>query len=283
MIGLHHGDRLRLTIDPARGAGVRSLEWRGEAGSWVPVLQAPAPDNPEAAGSAMFPMVPFANRARGNALIIGDRRIDLAPNWRDPLAIHGWGWQRGWRVVTQGVDHCTLALDPDPALPVRFAAELTVALAGETADFGLAVTNPGHGPIPAGLGFHPWFPHLPGTGLCYSATHFWLEGPGTLPTEALRMPPELDHTTMRPVPGTWRDNCLSGWDGSARIDQPDLGYSLTMTAALPFLMLHVPPSGPFALEPQSHLSGRTEVGEGGLATLDPGGRLEAVMRLRIAG
>ena len=283
MIRLVGDETLRLTLDPRNGASVREFDFLNADGDWVPALQPTDPANPSADGAAMFPMVPFANRARGNFLGIGSARIHLSRNTAGPLAIHGFGWQRAWRVVQQDTCSCTLVVDVDRDMPLRFEARIAVKLDREGAEFALEVTNPNPEPIPAGLGWHPYFPQLPGTTLRFDCTTFWLQGPDDLPTFPLRVPPELDFSAARAVPDSWRDNCYEAWSGRAVIEQPDLGYRLEMSADPPLnhLMFYAPQTGVFALEPQSHVSGRTCVSEDGLVEIHPGGMLAARMRLGV--
>lgn len=283
MIELTASKTLCLKLDPQNGAAVRTFACLNGKEDWVPVLQPADPTDSTANGSAMFPMVPFANRARANLLQIGTTAIQLTPNSADPFAIHGFGWQRAWQVINQDAESCVLVLGADPELPLRFEARISVLLVGNEVEFSLDLTNPGHEPIPAGLGWHPYFPHLNRTTLGFSSDAFWLAGPDHLPTDHLRVPAELDFSTSRTVPSTWRNNCYEGWSGCAVITQPDLGYRLEMTAGPPLqhLMLYAPQSGVFALEPQSHVSGQTSVTSGGLLALAPGGVLASRLRFKV--
>lgn len=284
MITLVDGGPLRLTVDPQNGAAVWGFDYLNGSGVWVPVLQPADPDDRDAAGSAMFPMVPFANRARGNVLRSGTASIPLSPNTADPHAIHGFGWQHSWRMVKRDTGICRLELDVDPGMPLRFESSITITLVSGGAEFRLEMTNPNAHPIPAGLGWHPFFPHLAGTMLLFDSETFWLEGPDHLPTDSLCVPPELDFSVLRAVPATWHNNCYGGWSGYALIVQPDLGYRLEMSAdpSLNHLMLYAPQTEVFALEPQSHVSGRTWVAEGGLLALPPGETLESWLRFSIS-
>ena len=284
LMDLTGSESLRLTLDPQNGAAVRSFTCLNRKGDWVPVLQPADPADSTADGSAMFPMVPFANRVRGNVLRVGASTFRLTPNSADPLAIHGFGWRRAWEVVDRDAESCVLVLGADPEAPIQFAARIGVRLTGSEAEFSLDMSNPGPKPIPAGLGWHPYFPHLQRTTLSFGSDLFWLEGPDHLPTDHLRVPPELDFSTSRSVPSTWRNNCYQGWQGRAVIGQPDLGYRLEMTAGPPLrhLMFYAPQSGVFALEPQSHVSGLTSVTKGGVRALLPGGSFASRLRLRVS-
>ena len=170
-----------------------------------------------------------------------------------------------------------------------FEAELLATLAGPTATIGLSLTNRHNRPVPMGLGFHPYFPRRDRTTLRFCANYFWLEGPGHLPTDPLRTPRELDFTAPRLLPRTWRNNCYSGWDGSAEVAQPDLGYRLLMQSSpnLGELMFYVPlEGGRFALEPQSHTSGATSAGTGNsvansLLCVRPAERVDGWVKLTV--
>ena len=280
--------RLKARLCPTLGASVEALDWRSDSG-WQPVL-APDPDpagKPPALASALFAMVPFANRARGNRLATGAREAALGPNSADPLALHGTGWERPWEVLAHDRASCHLRLEVSRATyPFAFAAELRLALSEEAVHFGLAVENMDGSIIPAGLGLHPCFPLLADTRLRFAARRFWLEGPDHLPTDPISLPPELDFAHGRALPATWRNNGYGGWAGCAEVVQPSLGYKVTMMASpeLPELMLYVPPNeARFALEPQSHTSGVSEdngsVEAVGLVALAPGARLSATVSL----
>lgn len=226
-----------------------------------PVLVAPstaATHAGDARQSAHFAMLPYVNRVRGNMLRCGDAVITMQPNTDEPLALHGAGWQGAWRVLSATADRCELGLDAPANYPFRFHARQTFTLSDDALLINLSVTNTSSHAIPVGLGFHPYFPRDVGTRLQFDAEWFWLEGSSHLPTDSIRVPPELSFAHSRHLPGKWRANCYTGWHGKAVIEQPVLGYSLFMTASenCSDLMFYTPPdAGFFALEPQSHTSG----------------------------
>ncbi len=143
--------------------------------------------------------------------------------------------------------------------------------------------------IPAGLGAHPYFPRLPDTTIQFNASHFYLEGPDHLPTEAISLPPELDFSVAANLPTSWRNNAYGGWSGRATISQPTLGYQLSLLAneGLRELMFYTDPGLPrFALEPQSHTSGATlhsvTAPQVGLSVLHPGQILAVSLSLSLS-
>ena len=193
--------------------------------------------------SAHFAMLPYVNRARGNALRCGDQIITVPPNTDEPLALHGAGWQGEWRVISRTHNSCDLQLDAPEDYPFRFRARQTFTLSDDELLITLSVTNTSSHAIPVGAGFHPYFPRNPTTRLQFNAEWFWLEGPGHLPTDFIGVPPELSFASSRHLPEKWRANCYTGWDGKAVIVQPALGYRLSMTASknCTDLMFYTPP------------------------------------------
>lgn len=261
--------RLRLTVDPERGGLVRSFDVLIASG-WKPVLVSARGELRDAGQSALFPMAPFANRVRDNRLTVGGREIDLMPNTGDPLCLHGWAWQRPWHVAHVAPDHCRLTLrlrEHGYDLRLRYDMQLTHSDLTLT----LGAVNEGAETVPVGLGFHPYFPRLPDTMLRFVARSYWPEGPGYLPTGHDTLPDTADYAQGRHLPSAWRNNCYSGWTGSADISQPSLGYDLTFTATgATVLMFYVDPAlDRFAVEPQTHVSGETHTGPNGLTALRP--------------
>ena len=261
---------LRAEIDESRGASFRSLDWAEDGQSWKPVFAAENQDNAHVFSSASFPMLPFANRARDNQLGSGAHKAKLRPNFTEPCAIHGTGWERPWTVTKSDAGSCELALDVNDEYPITFAAKMTIRLQESTAILALSVTNTAKVSLPFGLGLHPFFPHFPDTELAFSAQDFWVQGSDLLPKYSIKTPPEFDFETSRKLPATALDNCYQGWERECTIRQPQLGYVLDMTASEPLdhLMVFAPQNGRFAVEPQSHVSGNTDVDPLGLVLLE---------------
>lgn len=261
--------RLNLTVDPEHGASLLSFDIVTASGR-RPVLAAACADPQDAGQSALFPMAPFANRVRDNRLTIAGRAVDLSPNTDDPLCLHGWAWQRPWHVARAASDHCHLTLRlRDHGYDLSLGYEMQLSDTGLT--LWLQAVNDGADTVPVGLGFHPYFPRHPDTTLRFEASTLWTEGPGHLPMGHAAVPDAADYTLGRSLPEGWRNDCYSGWTGTARIRQPGLGYGLTLEATgATVLMFYADPAlDRFAVEPQSHVSGETHTGPNGLTALRP--------------
>ena len=246
---------------PEIGSCLESVMLIRPDGTTTPVLLAPsvaAMQAGDARQAAHFPMLPFVNRVPGNMLRCEGREFSVAPNTDEPLALHGTGWQGSWRVLSQSPEACEMELHAPTGFPFDFRASQKITLSDSALLIEPGLTNTSSHPIPVGLGFHPYFPRDQATRLQFNADWFWLEGPGHLPTDAIRTPPELSFAMSRALPDRWRANCYTGWTGPVVIDQPARGHRIEMIASkgLRDLMVYAPPgTGFFAVEPQSHTTG----------------------------
>ncbi len=273
-------DDLLLTLAPRLGASVTRLEFKDDR-ERLPVLIGGQHPDTSVEDSACFPMVPFANRARGNTIGSGECEFRLKPNTDEPLALHGVAWQLPWEIVDASPTSCLLELEVEGAFVYRFKLAYRIALVGSSAAFELRLTNTDDHPIPVGLGFHPYFPRYDDTRIEFSAADFWPEGSGHLPVGRTRVPAASDFSCPRRIPALWINDCYSGWGGSARVIQPRLGYSLCLEASLlDCLMFYADPElSRFALEPQSHAPGETGFSENGMFKLNSRAARRAAMQL----
>ena len=145
----------RLVVAPSRGGSILSFEWRGQ-----PLMR-------ESAGStildvACFPLVPYSNRISGGRFHWNGHPVLLSPNLpavdpRNPL--HGFGWVSEWTVLAK--TRKALRIEhryPGGAWPWSYRAELVYMLTDGGLTARLALSNLAAEPMPAGLGFHPYFP-----------------------------------------------------------------------------------------------------------------------------
>lgn len=286
MVKTLSNDCLRLCIDPDLGASVTGLETLIN-NKWQPVcVSETATVAPTHAGqSALFYMLPFANRARDNLLIGSARSWQVEPNMDEPLALHGVVWTQKWTVKQSTGSAIVLTCSVNDEAPFPCDAELLVSLNGATIVFRLTVTARGPEPVPVGMGFHPFFPRTPRTFVTFSAAKRWAEGADHLPTTSENLAENEGYGMGRLLPSSWQNTCFTGWNGTASIDQPDLGYSVRIRASrgLGALMVYSTPDlDRFAVEPQSHLSGRTIAGRDGLRMIAPDQGWSEEMQLQVS-
>lgn len=280
MIRLLAGDA-QAGILPDVGAGLTGLSVDGR-----PVLRpwsGRSADGPFAL--AMNLLLPFSNRIDRGFDFAGQHH-DLAPNLPgEPFPIHGDAFQRPWRVVRSSGAAATLALDGGAFGPWRYSAEVRFVLTGQSLSAELALTNRGGATLPFGLGFHPWFPRLPGTLLRFDATAVWEEDGRHLrrSDRPEPLPEALSFARPAALPAGWINAGFAGWDGRADIIQPAPAQGCRITARdLDTLLVYSPDAAAdfFCAEPVSHpVDAHNLAGMPGLRPLRPGEAMSAALRI----
>lgn len=276
----------RMDVSPEIGGSVRTLSWNG-----LPVLADDDTAGEPILAAGCFAMLPFANRIRDGVVRLpgGATRTVAAGGVADPAhPLHGIGWLRPWKVETtdrfNGV-LLKLVHEGDAAWPWPFEACVSFDVHESAFTSTLILTNAGPEPMPASIGFHPWFP-APAARFSVRTQQLWRPD-----LAGLCIYPE-------PCPGFERvapadqplDACLTGWTGEARLELEGHAFMLIVTTPsgpVPHIpdALHVytPPGGArFCLEPQTARSGAFEVeaGQPGAPPLlEPGDELVMSMAI----
>jgi aldose 1-epimerase len=290
-------ESLRASLLPERGASVLGLSLRLR-GAWVDVWR-PAPDPLTRSGdAASYLLAPYSNRLRDGRFAFRGRVFDLA----HPLehALHGDVRERAFHVTERSADAVRLELDagalPDLRFPFPFRAESWLRLRGASVEHGLAVVNTGAEPMPAGLGFHPYWMRALGDAREDAEIAFRVAGayPGAppvpmLPTgAAVPLTPEQDFSRPRRLE-IELDHCFAGWDGRARVRWPASGVTarLVSSPSLGHVVVYSPAGKPwFAFEPVTHANDGFNLMERGVpgtgvVVLAPGERLEGSFRVEL--
>ena len=222
-------DTVRAEVWPF--AGFNCLRWqtRTASGSWGDLLYT-APDwetNPVPTRSGHPVLFPFPNRIREGRFTFQGTEFSLPLN--DPTksnAIHGFTPRTPWQVsaISQGMTDAAvtgqfrLSRDLPTSLglwPADCSLKLTYRLLASALRVEAVVQNFGPGPMPFGLGYHPYFrlPTVPDAKaddmvLETAAQSLW-ETDGGLPSgRLLPLPPDLDFCTPRSIGSTAIDNLL---------------------------------------------------------------------------
>ena len=270
-----------VAIDPARGGRIASATYKGldvlrpEAGS----------DAASALDSACFPLVPFSNRIRNGAFAFQGQRYQLGKNWEgDAHAIHGEGWLRAWEVVDVTGVRSLLRLRGTGWWPWAYECLQEITVGENGIALSLTLRNTDKRPMPAGLGFHPYFPCTSQTTLQFGANSAAPPmGQGPLVSQPLDA--ATSFTSPRPVSGTDLDHCYAGWQGSATITQPESGLQVSVTSlrGAHHCVVYTPANQPyFCVEPVSHLTGAFEAPDpyaAGLELLQPGEALDMAIAI----
>ncbi|MET0919484.1 MAG: aldose 1-epimerase, partial [Burkholderiales bacterium] len=229
----------RATLLPHIGGAIASFAWRG-----LDVLR-PMPVDARAAGNvrlaACYPLVPYSNRIRNARLRFDDADHALARNFGDhPHAIHGVGWQRGWRIERASASSAVTTLehlargDDAQAWPWPFRAtqsfDLTARDDAASLVATLTISNTGGTPFPFGLGWHPFFPRDASTTLRFDAREVWRNDATQLPVERLPAAGSWSFATPRDPGEAAIDNVFGGWSGVATIASSARGLTTTLAA-----------------------------------------------------
>jgi aldose 1-epimerase len=209
------GGRLRLTagdalllVSPADGGRIESLLVGGRE------VIARVDRGPIWWGS--FPMAPFAGRVRDGRFTFRDRTWQL-PLGMPPHAIHGIVHDRAWRVVDRETIEVPLG-DPWP-----FAGTVRQRFALEPGRMRVTMELAADEPMPASIGWHPWFPRRydrgdPDVDLTFEARAMFERGADGLPTGRL----------VAPKPRPW-DDCFTGLRANPTLRWPD-GFELEIAS-----------------------------------------------------
>jgi aldose 1-epimerase len=262
--------------------------------------------------SASFALVPYANRIADGVFRFRGREVRIPRNARGQAhPLHGHAWHEPWRVAASSDRHVTLTFAYEAgSWPWTYSAEQTFTLSDSGLRVDLTVTNRDSQTMPAGLGWHPYFPRTTRTRLQASVSGAWQINDEFLPTAHVAGARFGDWSrgdiVERPA---LIDHCHTGWGGTARIllagaasdagtastgpgvaggPGPDGDIVLTMSAseALRWLHVYIPVGRDFfCVEPVSHMPNavnRPEAPEEtGLASLEPGGSLSSWIHLGV--
>lgn len=246
--------KLTLELLPAVGAAVATLRYEGRD-----VLRPAPAGTAYPFQTAAFALVPFANRIANGYFRVGEREVRIARNAPDQAhPLHGHGWRRPWQVDSMQRNRVALSYEHAPDdWPWRYAATQVLTLCADSLEVVLTVENRDATPMPAGLGWHPYFHKGKGSRLQAQVAGVWLTDEQLLP---VRLAPgtqladwdhgdELGRTELI-------DHCHSGWSGAAQIllAEERLRLALTASPALRWLHIYSPPRLDFfCVEPVSHM------------------------------
>jgi aldose 1-epimerase len=271
--------RIELEILPDVGGRIHRLQVDGHDLIRTPADLARHLDDPWFWGS--YPMAPWCNRIAPGRMPVAGRELDLASNFPDGTAIHGQVSRAAWRQLDNGRFRIRAGGD---GWPWAYEVEQAFTIGPAALDLELRLTNLDDGPMPAGIGFHPWF--VKPLEVAIAATSVHRDNLATEPQPVPvadaydrrrleRMPDDLD--------GTWVDigepPIRLAWPGFG------LGAVVTFDAPTRFVTAASPAAiDAVAVEPQTHAPQairRFLNGEPGALALLPGGETLALL-VRIA-
>lgn len=280
---------LGVTLAPGIGGAIAGF-WSEARGTRLDFLR-PSPGDALSRGNpgalSSFPLVPWSNRIRAGRFTFGGRPVALTPNLRGH-AIHGLGYRTSWAVTDRGPSEVLLEhRHAAGEWPWTYRATQRIALTAAGLDVEMVLTNESQTAMPAGLGWHPYFPRTATTELHARVTGLWLTDAEILPTVCVPPPPDRDPRLGLAVDRVALDNVFIGWDQAAVITWPERHARLRLAARGPLttLVVYTPPGEAFfCAEPVSHITEAFNLADAGrqdtgMLSLAPGESVSAVMSL----
>ena len=274
-------DELEVTVLPGLGCRLHRLRAFG-----VDLLRTPDTLHRHAEEPffwGAYIMAPWTNRADPGPMMIAGRRVDLVPNFPDGTAIHGLVAEEAWERTAA----TRFRIEPAPdGWPWAHEVTATVELAGSRLRLAYRLTNLADGPMPGGLGLHPWFRRPVEIALSAGSVH-----PDNGAREAQHVRPSgrfaLDGG---PLPDGLDATWLDVEPKHVGLRWPELGLRARMTADAGGTPVHVAVASPadvqaVAVEPVTHRPWalrRLADGEPGMRLLAPGEAQELVLTLEFA-
>ena len=289
VIALYEGDA-RCDVAAHAGGSIAGFWWErhGRRTDWLRPASASDAARGAVEGMACFPLVPWGNRIRSGRFQFCGRAV--VQTGGENHALHGHGWRHPWQVIDRTAERVEMDYVHEPDdWPWRYRARQTVALAGGALSLTLEVANLSDEAMPAGLGFHPYFPSAGEAAVEAAARSVWLTDADKLPRECVPVPESWDFAAGRRMAGLDLDNVFAGWNGKAAISWPERAHRLLIEGDWPmlsFLAIYRPsPHDWFCVEPMSHCPdainlARDGVADTGVRVLAPGARRAATMILR---
>lgn len=271
----------RLLLEPERGGSIAALQWRGRD-----LLR------PSRVGSiletASFPLVPFSNRIAHGRFTAHGRSVRLSPNFPGndhPHPLHGFGWLTAWEVARATGEEAELVhRHAGGEWPWPYVATQQFHLTRQGLTIILQLENRGQDAMPAGLGFHPYFPRDADTR--YHGMHRgeWQTGEDGLPRDLVEHDRARDWWDGQPVASRRVDTVYTHRDGDLTIEWPSRGHGLTLapSTALGFTVVYTPAAEDyFCVEPVTHMTDAVNrsSADNGLIWLAPGKKTDVALHL----
>ena len=283
-----HGYTLMLA--PENGGCVTKL-----SKSNVDILRMSPDGEADPVELSAFPMVPFSGRIAGGRFSWAETEHVLTANFPpEPHSIHGVAWQDRWNVVGMNSESTTLQYKyRENDWPWWFDATQAFTLHPWGLELNMAIHNRSHSPMPAGLGWHPYFPSKNALINCVTDS-ILVNGPDMIPQQRLPVSVENDLRRPRRVESLDLDNAYRVLPaGAERLPQqpeeylhvltwPDRTVTLQCSAVLSTVVVYSPPGmGFFCVEPASHPPNAINSEPDNLHRLLPGDSLQARIALSV--
>jgi len=282
-----------LTLAPLAGGSIARFwtEAKGRTIEWLRPASAAALKRRMPLDMSCFPLVPYSGRICDGRFKFQGKDVVLPLNFLPEYhSIHGQGWLMPWKIIH--AEDTLAALEyhhPADDWPWAYRTSQDFILEPKQLTLEMSLTNLGPGPMPAGIGPHPYFVRTPKASVTAGIAKMWPDDAENMPTKPVDPPATHDLRKGVRADGVAMDNCFTGWDRKAVMEWPEWQARLSMTADAPldFLVVYTPPKQNFfCVEPVSHApdavntvhAGRTDAG---FQILEQGKTMRVVIRFTI--
>lgn len=287
MTSLHADEQFRISsnalyADFCPSMGGRLLKFAVQGGPDILVSTAPQSFNtlnwPRAGA---YPLVPYHNRIEGGEIAIGEERIRLPSHpAASPHTLHGPGHTKPWELLEHSESRLVMRLkyQADEHWPWAFEAFQEFSLKRNVLTLGLSLQNLDERPMPAGIGWHPYFAST--DNVLADAKFRWPHGDDYLPMGHRVSVTNRKSTKYLPT------QYLQDWT-EAEIRNAD-GFTSNLTASAPFmgLVIHRGDQAHICVEPVTHIANawnlKGDAQVTGARLLLPGEAMEGVIRIEVA-
>ena len=282
MIFLRH-DGFELGLIPDAGGSVALFRHRD-----VELLRTATSRAPT--DMAAFPLFPFSGRIGNGRFRWQGRDVQLEPNFPpEPHAIHGQAWLGEWDTVAVTADRALLRyVHAADSWPWAYRAEQHFRLGPNGLALELSLTNLSDEPMPAGIGWHPYFPSA-GAEIEADTALVWETGSDMLPLPPRALVAGEHLNAGARVSQLELDTPFTTGSRPVTIRWPEQRRMLRMLPddAFRFLIVYTPAGRDyFCAEPVSHVPDMVNLaapaGETGLVSLAPGETLKGAVRLELS-
>ncbi len=277
----------RLEVSAEQGGCVRSFR----IGDEDILRAAPDGDGPlDPLQSACFPLFPFSGRIKDGRFSWAGQSIAVEPNFPpEPHAIHGQSWRSAWVIDRQGDGEGAISYThAADSWPWAYRAVQTFRLLPDGLSVGLDLTNLSAKPMPAGVGWHPYFPRG-GARLSANVSRVWTASKGTVPDTLSPLSAANDLRNVHAVDSLDLDHAFEARPASACITWPsrNLRVEIESSDTLSHLIVYVPKGQDFfCVEPVSHAPDAVNLKQDaaitGLRTLAPGENFSGRITLSVS-
>lgn len=287
MVEIRHGD-FRLEVRPECGGSVTRFTRAG-----IDVLRPASSDdiadrNP--LGMASFPLFPFSGRINGGLFRWAEQDIQLKLNFPpERHAIHGQAWQAEWHVVERSTSRIVIAYDHAASdWPWHYRAEQELRLDDDGLSVTLSLVNLDQQEMPAGLGWHPYFPRQDAEARI-GVTKIWRTKGDELPESSSRLTDDCDLSRRVRIADFVLDNAFVSDGSGAELNWPSRNMSVRLSNDPIFTqtVVYIPEGeNYFCVEPVSHVPNAFNLHlppeQTGLRVLRPGERMSGRIRIDAA-